>query len=514
MQHPAQHAREMPDKPAYIMAGTGKVVTYGELDRRSTQIARLFRSLGLGAGDHIALLLPNDEHFMQICWGAQRSGLIYTPISTHLKRDEIGYILQNSDAALLVTSAAFAPLICEGEQAGIALPHLFLVDGAAPGFASWPEAIAAQSDQPIADEQAGARMVYTSGTTGQPKGVLSDFTPGTPIGTMPAKLAGMAKIFGIDEQTVLLSPAPLYHSAPLGFVHIVMHLGGTAVILDKFDAEAALRAIETYRVTHSQWVPIMFHRMLALEERVRESYDLSSHRVAIHAAAPCPVELKRRMIAWWGPILAEYYASTESTGFTAIDTPEWLAHPGSVGRAKGSTIHILDDDGEELPSGEVGMVFFEAAKGRFAYYKDPDKTAASYNDQGWASVGDLGYVDEEGYLYLTDRKSFMIISGGVNIYPQEIENLLLGHPKVADVAVIGIPNEEFGEEVKAVVQPRSWEEAGADLALELTVWCRDRLANLKVPRSFDFERELPRQENGKLYKKLIIDHYLRNHARS
>ncbi|WP_176590637.1 acyl-CoA synthetase [Sphingobium sp. EM0848] len=512
MQHPTHHATETPDKPAYILARTGKVVTYGELDRQSNRIAQLFRSLGLGAGDHIALLLPNDEHFMQVCWGAQRSGLIYTPISTHLKRDEIAYILQNSDAALLVTNAAFMPLLREVEDSGVELRHRFLVDGSDQGFISWQEAIAAQPDGAIADEQAGARMVYTSGTTGQPKGVLSDFAPDMPIGTMPTKLTGMAKIFGIDAQTVLLSPAPLYHSAPLGFVHIVMHLGGTAVILDKFDAEAALRAIQDYRVTHSQWVPIMFHRMLALDENERITYDLSTHRMAIHAAAPCPVELKQRMIDWWGPILAEYYASTESTGFTSIDSPEWLAHPGSVGRAKGSTVHILDDEGRELQAGQIGTVYFEAAKARFAYYKDPEKTASSYNDKGWASVGDLGFVDEEDYLYLTDRKSFMIISGGVNIYPQEIENLLLGHPKVADVAVIGLPNEEFGEEVKAVVQPRSWEDAGADLAAELTMWCRERLANLKVPRSFDFECELPRQENGKLYKKILIDRYLQKES--
>lgn len=505
--HPSQHALTRPDHPAIIMAASGETMSYAELDARSNQIAQLFRALGLKPRDHIAFQIENHIDFMPLAFAAQRSGLVYTAISTHLLRDEVAYIIDNSRARVLIASAKYRDVAEAVRADADKVEHAFMLNGVAPGFESFEDAVAEQPAKPVADEEAGVQMLYSSGTTGRPKGVLSLRPRGTPIDDILPMPLALVTAFGIGPDAVYLSTAPLYHAAPLTFTTIALALGATVVVMEKFDAEAALAAIERYKVTHSQWVPIMFVRMLKLPAAVRTRYDLSSLQVAIHAAAPCPVDIKQRMIEWWGPRLAEYYASTEGAGFTAIDSANWLTHPGTVGRPVNCQVHILDDDGNELPAGEVGTVYFSGNPTKFEYYDEPKKTADSYTEQGWATVGDVGYLDDEGFLYLTDRKHYMIISGGVNIYPQEIEDLLVSHDKVADAAVFGIPNEEFGESVQAVVQPMQGVSGDATLAEELRGYLRERLSHIKVPRSIDFDPALPRHDNGKLYKRRLMARY-------
>jgi long-chain acyl-CoA synthetase len=502
--HPSVHAQTHPDRPAFILASTGAVTTYRQLDAASNRAAQLFRSLGLKTGDVVAIFMDNNAHFLALTWGAQRSGLYYTCISSRLTAAEAAYIVQDSGAKVLVTSAALDPAASSlaALTPGVAR---FMAGGEAAGFLPLESALAAQPAHPVADETSGADMLYSSGTTGRPKGVKHALS-GAPITEAGSLLLLMNGLFGIGGQDVYLSPAPLYHAAPLRYVMAMHRLGGTAVIMEHFDPEQALALIERYRVTCSQWVPTMFVRMLKLPDAVRTRHDLSSHRAAIHAAAPCPVEVKRRMIDWWGPIVHEYYAGTEGNGFVYVNSADWLAHPGTVGRAILGEIHIVGEDGADVALGQEGQVYF--ANGPvFEYHNDPKKTAESRHPKGWTSLGDVGRLDAEGYLYLTDRKAFMIISGGVNVYPQETENLLIGHPKVADVAVVGVPNEDFGEEVKAVVQPALWADAGPALEAELIAYCRAHLSAIKCPRSVDFERELPRHPTGKLYKRLIRDRY-------
>ena len=506
MPHPSVTAQTYPHKPAIIMGATGEMVTYGELDARSNQGAQLFRSLGLKTGDHIGMMMENNRHFLEIVWAAQRCGLIFTPVSTHLKKAETAYILQNCGARLFIGSHALLSVAEQVLNESTGVEHFYMVGGITAGYQSWEEAIDAQPDTPIEDESNGVPMLYSSGTTGQPKGVfISDYPKD--VHTPPVLAPTIGMVFGFGEETVYLSPAPLYHAAPLHYNMMVIFNGGTSVVMERFDPERALKLIEEYRVTHSQWVPIMFSRMLKLPQEVRDAYDVSSMQVAIHAAAPCPVEIKEQMIEWWGEIIVEYYAASEGIGFTMIDSPNWLTHKGSVGPALVGELHIVDDDGNELPVGEIGTVYFGGQEQRFHYHDEPGKTADAYNDKGWATTGDVGYVDEEGYLYLTDRKNFMIISGGVNIYPQEVENLLAAHEKVADVAVFGIPNEEFGEEVKAVIEPVNWADATDETAIEIMEWLRERLSSIKLPRSVDFHPKLPRMDNGKLYKRHLVDEY-------
>jgi long-chain acyl-CoA synthetase len=509
--YPRDHALRTPDKAAYVMARSGEVVTYGDLDRRSSQGAHLLRSLGLRADDPIAILMTNHARFFEVVWAAQRCGLLYTPISTHLTPAEIEYILRDSGARALIALHDLGEVARRAATAAPGLVAKLVVGGDLEGFSRWETAIAGMPGDPIDDEIEGAAMLYSSGTTGYPKGVrhaLGERSIGTPPRVERGITSGM---FGFGPDTVYLSPAPGYHSAPLRFVMATLRLGATAVIMEKFDAAFALELIERHRVTHSQWVPTMFVRMLKLGDAERLRFDLSSHQVALHAAAPCPVEVKRRMIEWWGPILFEYYGATEGNGSTTIDSEEWLAHPGSVGKPFHCRVHILDDEGNELPAGEVGTVFFSGG-GAFEYHNDPDKTRGSYNERGWSTVNDMGYLDGEGYLYLTDRKANMIISGGVNIYPQEAENVLINHPKVADVAVFGIPNEDYGEEVKAVVEPVSFADASPELERELLEYCRRQLAKIKCPRSIDFDPALPRSDTGKLYKRRIRERYWKGHA--
>ncbi len=508
--HPGIHATATPDKPAIVMAGSGQAVTYRTLDEGSNRCARLFRALGLVPGDGIAILMENHPRYYEVAWGAQRSGLYYTALSTRLTAGEAEYIVNDCDAKVLVTSRAMAPLAAAlADRTPNLVAHLML-DGPIAGYESYEAALAAHRPEPIPDEIEGADLLYSSGTTGRPKGVK--LALGTlPLGAPNSLTLLATALYRMSPDTVYLSPAPLYHAAPLRFNLTVQRMGGTCIIMEHFDPEEYLRLVERYRVTHTQLVPTMFVRMLKLPEDVRRRHDLSSLQVAIHAAAPCPIQVKEQMIAWWGPVIMEYYAGTEGNGFCAIDSQEWLGHKGAVGRALLGTIRILDDAGAELPPGEPGIVYFEGGPS-FEYHKDPDKTAGSRTKDGWSTLGDIGYVDAEGYLYLTDRKANMIISGGVNIYPQEAENLLTTHPKVHDVAVFGVPNEEFGEEVKAVVQPVDMGEAGPALAEELIAFCRQHLSPIKCPRSIDFEADLPRHPTGKLYKRLLKDRYWAGHA--
>ncbi len=505
--HPGQLAKTLSDKPAYVMASSGETVSYGELDAASNRGAQLFRSLGLRPGDAIALYLENHPRFFEICWAAQRSGLVYTPISSRLTAPEVEYIARDCGAKLLVTSRAQAD-VAKALTASLRGVERLMLDASADGWRSWEEAVAAQPAEPVADEVEGVDMLYSSGTTGRPKGVRLR-TAGRPLGTPTPLVLLLKGLYGVDERTVYLSPAPLYHAAPLRFNLNFMRLGATCVLMEHFDPVQALALIERHRVTHSQWVPTMFVRMLKLPPEERARHDLSSLKVAVHAAAPCPIPVKEQMIEWWGPVLYEYYAGTESNGFTSIDSEAWLAHKGSVGRALAGEVHILDDAGNELGPRQPGTIYF-AGRTEFEYHNDPEKTAECRARDGWSTLGDIGYLDEEGYLYLTDRKANMIISGGVNVYPQETENVLITHPAVADVAVFGVPNEDFGEEVKAVVQPVDMAQAGPELARELIDFCRKQLSPIKCPRSVDFEAELPRHPTGKLYKRLLRDRYWGN----
>ena len=507
--HPGIHAEKTPEKPAYIMGRTGETVTYRELEERSNQGAQLLYSLGLRPGDHIAICMENNAEYFQICWAAQRAGLYFTAISSRLTGPEVEYIVDDCDAKVFITSEAKRDI---AEGLADKCPKLiarYMVGSPIDGYESWNDAIATQPAEPIAEQLEGAAMLYSSGTTGRPKGVKHPLT-NQPLGTVPPLAGAIVGLYGADENSIYLSPAPLYHAAPLGFTMNFLRFGATVVVMEQFDALDALRLIEKHRVTHSQWVPTMFVRMLKLDEADRVRHDVSSLKVAIHAAAPCPIPVKEQMIEWWGPVIYEYYAGTEGNGFCQVNSEEWLAHKGSVGRALNATIHILDEEGEKLPPGEIGTIYFESAT-KFEYHKAPEKTADSRSSHGYTTLGDVGYVDEEGWLYLTDRKAHMIISGGVNIYPQEAENVLITHPKVTDVAVIGVPNEDFGEEVKAVVQPKDMGDAGEALAQELIDFCREQLSSIKCPRSIDFEAELPRHPTGKLYKRLLKDRYWGNH---
>lgn len=506
--HPCNHAQTSPDKPAYIMASTGETVTYKQLDDRSNQVAQLFRSLGLKRGDAIAIFMENNASYMEICWAAQRSGLYFTCISSRLTAPEVEYIAGDCGAKLFVTSAAMGPVVDELVDMMPGVKNRLMVGGTRAGYDAYEDKRNAMPAQRIADESAGTDMLYSSGTTGRPKGVRSPLPDGA-IDDMPGLLGLITVLYGANENSIYLSPAPIYHAAPLRYNMAMHRVGATCIVMEHFDAEEALKLIEKHRITIAQWVPTMFVRMLKLDEAVRKKYDVSSIECAIHAAAPCPVPVKEQMIEWWGPVINEYYAGTEGNGFCALNSEEWLAHKGSVGKPLMGEIHIVGDDGEEVAPGDVGTIYFGGG-GEFEYHNDPDKTKESKHPKGWTTLGDVGRIDEDGYLYLTDRKAYMIISGGVNIYPQEAENMLVTHPKVADVAVIGVPNEDFGEEVKAVVQPMDWDNRGPELEAELIEYCRQNLSKIKCPRSIDFDQELPRHPTGKLYKRLIRDRYWGN----
>jgi long-chain acyl-CoA synthetase len=506
--HPSIHARLTPSRPAVILAETGEAMDFATLDHRSNQAAHLFRYAGAQAGDGIVVLMENDLRYFEPVWAAQRAGLYLTTLSTRLTVDEAAFIASDSGARILVASASLRAL-AEGVASQVPGLRLFIVGGG--GGNDYDAARAGLPATPIPDESAGADMLYSSGTTGRPKGVRMP-RAGSPIDAPLPITHIAADHYGMGSDTVYLCPSPLYHAAPLRWAMAVQSLGGTVIVMRRFDAEAALAAIEQYRADFSQWVPTHFVRMLKLTAEIRAAHDVSSMRVALHAAAPCPIPVKQAMIDWWGPVLHEYYAGTENFGFTVIGPEEWLRKPGSVGRALSCEIRICGPDGEPVPPGETGDVFFASELPFAEYHGDAGKTRESRNDHGWATYGDIGHVDEEGYLFLTDRRSFTIISGGVNIYPQEIENVLIEHPAVRDVAVIGVPDPEMGEKVVAVIEPAEWQCAGPALAAELADYARARLSTIKLPRQIDFAETLPREPTGKLFKRLLRDRYLSDAA--
>lgn len=504
--HPGDHAAADPDRAAVVMADDGLVVTYGELDERSMRLAQVFRGHGLRPGGHVAILMENNPRYFEVAWAAQRCGLYLTPINWHLKADEVGYILEDCEASAIVTSAAMGDLATELEPHLSGIDLRLMVDGVVDGYDSYEERTAAAPAEPLAEEVEGMVMFYSSGTTGRPKGILPSL-PDMAFGEWTPPLMMLLQfMYGVDADSRYLCPAPLYHAAPLQWSTAVQRIGGTVVVMSRFEPLATLELIERHEITHGQFVPTHFVRMLKLPDDQRTAHDLSSLRVAVHAAAPCPVEVKERLMDWWGPIVYEYYAGSEANGFVAAGPEEWLEHKGTVGKALVGAVHIVGEDGRELPVGEDGQIYFES-EAVFEYHNDPVKTAEAFDDRGWSTLGDVGHLDDDGYLYLTDRISHMIISGGVNIYPQEVENELTMHPAVSDVAVIGVPDPEMGEQVKAVVVAEGGSVAGPELEAELIAYCRERLANYKCPRSVDFVDELPRLPTGKLLKRRLRDQY-------
>jgi long-chain acyl-CoA synthetase len=503
--------KQKPDTPAIVMAGSGETISYAELERRSNRLAHYLRGQGLRRLDHYSVFMENHVRYVECCAAGERSGLYYTCINSYLQPDEVAYLLQNSRSKVLITSMAKLEIARQAVASTPAITRCLVVDGPGDGgvFVNLDEAVAALPDTPITDEWLGTALLYSSGTTGRPKGIIRPL-PENPPGQGLPLFDFLTGLWRYRDGMVYLSPAPLYHSAPQGAVNLTIRCGGTAVIMEHFDPEAYLALVERYEITHSQLVPTMFSRMLKLPEETRRRYDLSSLEVAIHAAAPCPIQVKHQMIDWWGPIILEYYGATEGLGFTACDSAEWLAHPGTVGKVALGELHILDEEMNPAPAGEPGTIWFKTAT-PFEYFHDAEKTREARSPDGaMSTVGDVGYLDADGYLHLTDRRTFMIISGGVNIYPQECENLLITHPKVADAAVFGLPNEDLGEEVKAVVQPMPGIVAGPEFGAELIGYCRERLAHMKCPRTVDFADELPRLPTGKLYKRLLRDAYWGN----
>jgi acyl-CoA synthetase (AMP-forming)/AMP-acid ligase II len=501
--HPAAWAAADPDRPALVMARSGATRTYRELDEASTRLARLLRARGLQRDDHLAVLIENRPEFFEAVWAGLRAGLHVTLVNWHLSPAEAGYIIANCEARALVTSAALGPVVAELADDLAAVEVRLAVDDGVPEFEDYAAALAHQPGSgPVPDEAEGSFMFYSSGTTGRPKGILAPL-PQIPFGAPFPFALLLTGVFGFTPESVYLSPSPLYHAAPAGWTTTVHRIGGTVVAMERFDPIELLAYVERYRVTHMQLVPTHMVRLLKLPEEDRRRFDLSSLQMIVHAAAPCPVEVKRATIDWLGPIVHEYYAGSEGTGFCIIGPEDWLAHPGSVGKSLLGTIHILDDEGAEQPVGEEGGVWFETSR-HFVYHGDAEKTAQAWNDRGWNSLGDVGRLDADGYLYLTDRASNMIISGGVNIYPREVEDHLVVHPAVADVAVLGTPDPDWGEQVTAFVQLLPGVEPSDELAEALIEHCRDRLSHFKCPRSVRFVDDLPRLPTGKLLKRLLV----------
>jgi long-chain acyl-CoA synthetase len=502
------HAKPKGDQPAFIMAQSGETVTYAELEARTNQLAHFLRSRGLKRLDHYAIFMENNARYLECCGAGERAGLYFTCINSFLTPQELAYIINNSESKVLIFSEEKRAVAIEALSQCPKVEVALVVNGPGDGnrILNFDDALASMSTTPIADESVGTAMLYSSGTTGQPKGIIRPLPEQPPSQQLPL-FDFLQKLWRYREGLAYLSPAPLYHSAPQAAVNLVIRNGGTAIIMENFDPERYLQLVEQYRPTHSQLVPTMFSRMLKLPQAVRDRHDLSSLEVVIHAAAPCPAQVKEQMIDWWGPIIHEYYGATEGLGFAACDSAQWLAHRGTVGKVMLGDLHVLDENMQPCPKGTSGTLWFKTAT-PFEYFNDPAKTAdARSPDASMSTVGDVGYVDDDGFLYLTDRATFMIVSGGVNIYPQECENLLITHPKIADAAVFGIPNEDLGEEVKAVVQVMPGIPASSALSDELIAFCAKHLSRQKCPRSVDFEAELPRLPTGKLYKRLLRDRY-------
>ena len=506
MKHPSYTAKIAPERIAYEMAGSGETLSFGQLDSRSNQAAHGLRKLGVEAGENIALLFENCLEFVVLTWAAQRSGVFYTAISGHLTASEISYIVGDCAAKVLVLSSKYAELL-PAIQSACPDVRIYVSGKGTDPETDWNAFVSLMPNDPIQDETVGADLLYSSGTTGRPKGVVREFTR-QPIETVipPLMTVLCETMANMNDQSVYLSPAPLYHAAPLRTSMMAVMLGGKSIIMERFDASEMLRLIDQHQVTHTQVVPTMFVRMLRLPRAEREAYHLSSLKVIFHAAAPCPQEIKRQMLDWVGPILIEYYAGSEANGVTVSTSDDWLKYPGTVGRSLIGDILVVDENDRELPVGKIGDVYFDSGI-EFSYRADPDKTAKAYLRLGCSTLGDVGHVNEEGFLFLTDRASYTIISGGVNIYPQETEDLLACHPDVADVAVFGVPNEEMGEEVKAVVQLEDGVAPSAAKAEELMEYCRSRLSRIKTPKSIDFRKDLPRTPTGKLTKRKLKDEY-------
>ena len=505
-----KHAVERPDRAAFVMASTGVTVTYRQYEARCNQLAHLLRQIGMVHLDHYSVFMENNDRYLEACAAGERSGLYYTCVNSYLTAEELAYIVENSLSKVLITSRAKLDVALAASALCPRLTHVLVVDDDGgsddPKVLGFESAVADQPTTPLPDERLGMAMLYSSGTTGRPKGIIRPLPDQSPSEIFPL-LHFLFGLWQYREAMVYLSPAPLYHSAPQVAVALTLRGGGTAIIMERFDPVEYLQLVERYQVTHSQLVPTMFSRMLKLPQEDRQRFDLSSLEVIVHAAAPCPVPVKEAMIEWWGPIIHEYYGATEGLGFTACNSEEWLAHRGTVGRIVLGDLHILDDDMHKLPPGEPGTIWFKTAT-PFEYFNDPEKTSEATSPDGtMTTVNDVGYVDDDGFLYLTDRKTFMIISGGVNIYPQEMENLLITHPKVADAAVFGVPNLDLGEEVKAVVQPMPGVQPDDALTAELLEFCRAHLSRQKVPRTIDYSAELPRLPTGKLYKRVLRDQY-------
>jgi long-chain acyl-CoA synthetase len=506
--YPGVHAKSRADQPAFIMAQTGVAVTYAELEQRTNRLAHFLRSRGLKRLDHYAIFMENNDRYIESCGAGERAGLYFTCVNSFLTADEVAYVVNNSESRILIVSeeTRATALAAIGQCPNV--EAVLVVNG--PGddarILNFDEATASFPTTPIADEAIGTAMLYSSGTTGRPKGILRPLPDQAPSQQLPL-FDFLQRLWHYREGLVYLSPAPLYHAAPQASVNLVIRNGGTAIIMERFDPECYLQLVEKYKPTHSQLVPTMFSRMLKLPEGLRSRYDLSSLEVVIHAAAPCAVQVKEQMIAWWGPIIHEYYGATEGLGFAACDSEQWLAHRGTVGKVLLGELHVLDENKQPCPKGTSGTLWFKTAT-PFEYFNDPPKTKEARSQDGsMSTVGDVGYVDDDGFLYLTDRATFMIVCGGVNIYPQECENLLITHPKIADAAVFGVPNEDLGEEVKAVVQVMPGIEANSDLVNELINFCKAHLSHQKCPRSIDFEAEFPRLPTGKLYKRVLRDRY-------
>ncbi len=506
---PGAVAAEAPERPAHVMAGSGRTVTYGELDERSRRLARALRDAGIRPGGHVALLMENHERFFEVCWAALRSGIYCSPVNPKLTPEEAAYVVRDCGAEALVVSANLGPRAAEVVGACPEVGLRLSVDGPLRGCDPYEAVLDASPPSLPADAEEGSTMIYSSGTTGRPKGVKRPLS-GLPPGSSNVLEPFMGHV-SLGPDTVYLSPAPLYHAAPLGWSLGVQRFGGTVVVMERFDAEWALELIERHRVTHAQLVPTMFSRMLELPEVRRVAHDLSSLEQVLHAGAPCPVEVKERVIEWLGPIVDEYYSGTEGSGITYVTAEEWLEHRGSVGRPILGEVHVLDDDGEELGPHEIGTIYF-ARGGTYEYHGDAEATAARRERRGWTTLDDVGYVDEDGYLYLTDRRDHMIVSGGVNVYPQEAEDVLAVHPDVHDVAVFGVPDADLGERVLALVEPAPGVEPGPALEARLTEHCRERLAHHKCPRSVDFTDHLGREETGKLKKQQLRERYWEGHT--
>ena len=506
MSHIHIQAARTPDRLAIEMAGSGQTMTFGELENRSNQAAQAFRALGVEQGDHVAILLENRIEFFELIFAAQRAGIYFTAVSRYLSGDEASYIVRDCGAKVFIASSETAKTAL-GVKATLGPDvNCFMLGAEADGFAQWEPFLASFPADRIADETKGHPMLYSSGTTGRPKGIKRPFSPEPIEGAHPMMDVVCLKMGGMTEDSVYLSPAPLYHSAPLAVASTALMYGAKVVVMEKFTPEDFLAAVERFRITHTQVVPTMFVRMLKLPPELRAKYDLSTLTCAIHVAAPCPVEIKHQMIDWWGPILVEYYGGTEGNGVTICTSQEWLKNPGTVGRSLLGHVHITDEDGARMKAGEIGNVYFDAGLA-FSYHNDPEKTAEAHHPEGWSTLGDVGYLNQDGYLFLTDRRAYTIISGGVNVYPQETEDRLITHPLVADAAVFGVPDGDLGEVVKAVVQLMDPDGASAALETSLIDWCRALLSPIKCPKSIDFRVDMPRTETGKLLKRKLKDEY-------